>query len=248
MKGIILAGGTGSRLFPLTSVTNKHLLPIGKKPMVLHSVNKLVEVGITKIMVVTGTEHAGGMMSLLGSGNEYGCNFTYAVQDQPNGIAGALLLCEDFVGSDDVIVILGDNIFEDSLHSAVNRFNFLKVENKKNIPLCLLALKQVQDPERFGVAEVRNNKIVCIEEKPELPKSNSCVTGVYVYDKNVFTYIKDLSVSERNEYEISEVNNQYIKNGIAAHIKLVGWWTDAGTHESYFKANELVNERKNARS
>ena len=149
MKGIILAGGTGSRLFPLTSVTNKHLLPIGKKPMVLHSVNKLVEVGITKIMVVTGTEHAGGMMSLLGSGNEYGCNFTYAVQDQPNGIAGALLLCEDFVGSDDVIVILGDNIFEDSLHSAVNRFNFLKVENKKNIPLCLLALKQVQDPERF---------------------------------------------------------------------------------------------------
>jgi len=239
MKGVILAGGTGSRLIPHTKVTNKHLLPVGKKPMILHSIDKLIEANITNIMIVTGTEHMGDMISLLGSGKEHGCTCTYKVQDDPSGIAGALLLCEDFVGNDDVAVILGDNIFSTSLNTVINRFKLLKKDDNKT-PICTLALKSVEDPQRFGVAEIVGDRIVGIEEKPTQPKSSYCVTGIYIYDKNVFSYIKNLSKSERNEYEISDVNNQYMKKGTVTYIHLDGWWTDAGTHSSYHRANILA--------
>jgi glucose-1-phosphate thymidylyltransferase len=244
MKGVILAGGTGSRLMPLTKVTNKHLLPVGKKPMILHTVDKLIDAEITDIMIITGTEYMGDMISLLGSGREHGCNCTYRVQDESDGIAGALLLCEDFVGSDDVTVILGDNIFSDSLDASISKFTELKKENKNNT-VCTLSLKEVEDPHRFGVAEIIQDRIVGIEEKPKIPKSNLCITGIYVYDKTVFTYIKNLKKSNRNEYEITDVNNQYIDNGVVSYVRLGGWWTDAGTHSSYHHANILVNEKNN---
>jgi glucose-1-phosphate thymidylyltransferase len=241
VKGIVLAGGTGSRLMPLTKVTNKHLLPVGKKPMILHSIDKLVEANITNIMVVTGTEYMGDMISLLGSGRAHGCKCTYKVQDDPDGIAGALLLCEDFVGDDDVVVLLGDNIFIDALDDSINMFKRLKLSvNKKSV--CALSLKEVEDPHRFGVAEIIDDRIVGIEEKPDKPKSNLCITGIYVYDKNVFSYIAKLKKSDRNEYEITDVNNQYIEEGIVTYTQLDGWWTDAGTHKSYQWANILSGE------
>jgi len=178
MKGIILAGGTGSRLFPLTKITNKHLLPIGKIPMIVHGINKLVEANINEVMLITGTEHVGDMIGMLGSGREYNCEITYKVQDEPDGIAGALRLCENFVAKDDMVVILGDNIFEDKLSQILEDFNNFQ----NNGPKCNLVIKKVKDPQRFGVATVENNKIVSIEEKPVAPKSDYCVTGIYVYD------------------------------------------------------------------
>ena len=239
MKGIVLAGGTGSRLTPLTKVTNKHLLPVGKYPMVIHAVNKLTEAGVDDIMVITGTEHMGDMITLLGSGYDYGCNFTFRVQDQPDGIAGALLLCEDFAKNDSVVVILGDNIFEDSLKGIVEKY-----ESRPSglTPTCLLCLKEVEDPHRFGVPKIVDGIIEKIIEKPESPPSNFCVTGVYVYDNNVFDFIRALRKSDRGEYEITDVNNMYINNGAASAYELKGWWTDAGTHASYHLANKLVQE------
>jgi len=229
---------------PLTKVTNKHLLPVGKKPMILHTIDKLTSAGITDIMIITGTEYMGDMISLLGSGREHGCKCTYRVQDETNGIAGALLLCEDFVGSDDVIVILGDNIFSDSLDASISKFESLKKENANN-SVCTLSLKEVEDPHRFGVAEIVQDRIINVEEKPKQPKSNLCITGIYVYDKNVFSYIKNLKKSGRGEYEITDVNNQYINNGVVSYVRLSGWWTDAGTHSSYYRANVLINEESN---
>jgi len=238
MKGIILAGGTGSRLLPLTKVTNKHLLPVGKIPMVEHCVNKLVESDIKDIMVVTGTEHVGDMITHLGSGREFNCNFTYRVQDMPDGIAGALLLCEDFVGDDDCVVLLGDNIFSENLKSAIEKFKNLNVK----MPKCLLCLKRVADPTRFGVPEFDKSgeNIVKIFEKPVDPPSSYCITGIYLYDKNVFSYIRNLKKSARGEYEITDVNNLYIESGKIFSYALEGWWTDAGTHESYAQANNLL--------
>lgn len=231
MKGIILAGGTGSRLYPLTKVTNKHLLPIGNKPMIYYPIEKLTDAGIQEILIVTGTEHMGDVVNLLGSGKDFGCRFTYKVQDEAGGIAQALGLAENFVSDDCMTVILGDNIFETSLQKALETYTNEGAQ---------ILLKEVNDPERFGVAEVNGDKIVGIEEKPEHPKSSLAVTGVYMYDANVFDYIRELEPSERGELEITDVNNRYINQGKMRFSIMDGWWTDAGTPESYKRANKLV--------
>lgn len=233
MKGIVLAGGTGSRLFPLSKVTNKHLLPVGKYPMIYHPIAKLKECGIEDIFIVTGKEHAGAIVNLLGSGYEMGLRFTYRIQDQAGGIAQALGLAEGFVGNDKCVVILGDNIFEDSIVNFVENFEMQKEGAK-------ILLKEVKDPERFGVAELDRDKIVSIEEKPKFPKSNYIVTGIYMYDNSVFDIIKTLKPSRRGELEITDVNNEYIHKGTLTSNILKGWWTDAGTFESLALANELT--------
>jgi glucose-1-phosphate thymidylyltransferase len=231
MKGIILAGGTGSRLFPLTKVTNKHLLPVGDKPMIYHPIEKLTEVGIEEILIVTGTEHMGDVVNLLGSGKDFGCRFTYKVQDEAGGIAQALGLAENFAGNDPVLVILGDNIFEHSLQKAVKNYKGTGAQ---------ILIQEVHDPERYGVAEIEGNEVISIEEKPEQPKSNYAVTGIYFYDAKVFECIKTLKPSGRGELEITDVNNFYIQNKAMTSTILEGWWTDAGTPESYKHANKLV--------
>lgn len=232
MKGVILAGGTGSRLFPLTKVTNKHLLPVGKYPMIYYPIYKLIEAGIREILIVTGKEHMGSVVNLLGSGYEFGVEFTYKIQDQPGGIAQALGLAEHFVNGDRCVVILGDNIFEDNIRAYVDNF-------RKQPKGAKILLKQVPDPHRFGVAELVEDKIVSIEEKPKNPKSNYCVTGIYMYDSKVFDIIKTLKPSGRGELEITDVNNEYIKEGILTYDILKGPWTDAGTFVSLRRANEL---------
>lgn len=235
IKGIILAGGTGSRLFPLTRVTNKHLLPVGPKPMIMHCVDKLVEAGITEIMVITGPEHMGAIVSLLGSGKDFKAHFTYRVQDEAGGIAQALGLCEAFVGQDHCCVILGDNIFVSPLTPYAERF-------KKVDQGAMLLLKQVHDPGRYGVAELSADKktVVGIEEKPRQPKSDYAVTGMYFYDASVFTVIKTLKPSARKELEITDVNNDYIRRKILLWAELPGEWTDAGTFPSLLRANEIM--------
>ena len=233
MKGIILAGGTGSRLFPLTKVTNKHLLPVGRQPMIYHPIQKLTEAGIEEILVVTGTDHMGDVVNLLGSGKDFGCRFTYKVQDEAGGIAQALGLAENFVGDDAMTVILGDNIFQTSLTKAVKAYSGAGAQ---------VLLKEVEDPERFGVAQVEGEKIVNIEEKPDQPESNYAVTGIYMYDAKVFDYIRTLEPSDRGELEITDVNNHYIASEEMGFSLMDGWWTDAGTPGSYKRANELVSE------
>lgn len=233
MKGIVLAGGTGSRLYPLTKVTNKHLLPVGNKPMIYHPISKLIEVGIKEILIVTGTDHMGDVVNLLGSGKDFNCKFTYKVQDESGGIAQALGLAENFAGDDPVVVILGDNIFEASLQKAVDNY---KGEGAQ------ILIQKVHDPQRYGVAELDGDKVISIEEKPERPKSNFAVTGIYFYDAKVFDCIKTLKPSGRGELEITDVNNFYIKNNELKSSVLDGWWTDAGTPESYKHANKLVEE------
>lgn len=233
MKGVVLAGGTGSRLLPLTKVTNKHLLPVGTEPMIFHPIKKLLEAGVNDILVVTGTEHVGDVIGLLGSGREFGGQFTYRVQDEAGGIAQALGLARNFAAGQKVIVLLGDNIFEDSLAPAVRRY----VEAGRG---ARLFLKEVDDPQRFGVAEVVGERIVSIEEKPANPKSNFCVAGIYMYDEAVFEMISTLKPSGRGELEITDVNNGYIARGECTFDMLKGWWTDAGTFESYDHANRLV--------
>ncbi|WP_337098192.1 sugar phosphate nucleotidyltransferase [Paenibacillus sp. YIM B09110] len=233
MKGIILAGGTGSRLFPLTKVTNKHLLPVGKYPMIFHSIAKLKEADIQDILIVTGKEHMGDVVNLLGSGFEFGVTFTYKVQDEAGGIAQALDLAEHFVNGDQMVVILGDNVFEDRIDSFVS--NFRQQKNGAKI-----LIQEVHDPQRYGVPELEATKIVSIEEKPKLPKSNYAVTGIYMYDSKVFDIIKTLKPSGRGELEITDVNNSYIEAGELSYDILNGWWTDAGTHASLTKANELA--------
>jgi glucose-1-phosphate thymidylyltransferase len=237
MKGIILAGGTGSRLFPLSKVTNKHLLPVGQYPMIYHPIFKLKEAGIDEIFIVTGKEHAGAIVNLLGSGFEMGLKFTYRIQDQPGGIAQALSLAEGFVENDGCVVILGDNIFQDNIHFFVKKF-----ENQKEGAKILI--KEVPDPQRYGVAELDGARIVSIEEKPMTPKSSFCVTGIYMYDRSVFEIIRTLKPSHRGELEITDVNNEYIGRGILTSDKLAGWWTDAGTFESLSFANSLVENIK----
>ncbi|MBD7968897.1 sugar phosphate nucleotidyltransferase [Paenibacillus gallinarum] len=235
MKGIILAGGTGSRLYPLTKVTNKHLLPVGMYPMIFHSVLKLKESDISDILIVTGKEHMGDVVNLLGSGHEMGVSFTYKVQDEAGGIAQALDLAEHFVGEDQMVVILGDNVFEDSIAPFVS--NFHKQESGAKI-----LLQEVSDPHRFGVAELERNRIISIEEKPKNPKSNYAVTGIYMFDHRVFNIVKTLKPSARGELEITDVNNAYIELGELSFDILKGWWTDAGTHASLAKANDLAKD------
>lgn len=233
MKGIILAGGTGSRLFPLTKVTNKHLLPVGNVPMIFYPIWKLVEAGIEEILIVTGVEHMGSVVNLLGSGRDYRAQFTYRVQDTAGGIAQALGLAENFVHSDSSVVILGDNIFEDSLQPMVSNFIQQKIGAR-------ILLKEVHDPHRFGVAEVLNGQVVSIEEKPKQPKSNLAVTGIYCYDGQVFDIIRNLKPSNRGELEITDVNNAYLQKKFLHADSMNGWWTDAGTFESLRRASELA--------
>ncbi len=234
MKGIILAGGTGSRLFPLTKVTNKHLLPVGREPMIFHPIAKMTAAGIEEILVVTGVDHMGDVVNLLGSGREFGCRFTYKVQDEAGGIAQALGLAENFAGAVPVCVILGDNVFEDALGPYVERF-------KKQRKGARVLLKQVPDPQRYGVAEVgKDGRILAIEEKPKQPRSDLAVTGVYFYDAGVFDFIRLLKPSARGELEITDVNNAYLKRGELRYDVMKGWWTDAGTFESLRYANELL--------
>jgi len=235
MKGIILAGGTGSRLYPLTKVTNKHLLPVGKYPMIYYSIQKLLMANITDILIVTGKDHMGDVVNLLGSGSEFGVNLTYKVQDQAGGIAQALGLAEHFVGDDSMIVILGDNVFSDEIAPIVERYN----EQGRGAKILI---KQVEDPERYGVPELEGNSIVGIEEKPSAPKSNYAVTGIYMFDRHVFDIIKKLEPSGRGELEITDVNNAYIRNGQLTYDVIEGWWTDAGTHASWIRANEFAKD------
>ncbi|MEW6758526.1 MAG: sugar phosphate nucleotidyltransferase [Acidobacteriota bacterium] len=235
MKGVILAGGTGSRLFPLTKVTNKHLLPVGKKPMIYYPIEKLLQIGIHHILVVTGTEHMGAVVNLLGSGKDFGCAFTYKVQDEAGGIAQALSLAENFSGGSPITVILGDNLFEDGLSSLTERF----LADQKGEG-ARIALKEVPDPHRFGVATLEGDRVVKIVEKPKEPESRWAVTGVYVYDAQVFDLIRTLKPSARGELEITDVNNAYIQMGRMGYEFLKGWWTDAGTFDSLAHAGTLV--------
>jgi glucose-1-phosphate thymidylyltransferase len=235
MKGIILAGGTGSRLFPLTKVTNKHLLPVGKYPMIFHSVAKLKEADVQDILIVTGKDHMGDVVNLLGSGREMGVTFTYKVQDEAGGIAQALGLAEHFVGNDQMVVILGDNVFEDSIEPFVNNFR----EQQKGAKILI---QEVHDPQRYGVPEIDGSIIISIEEKPKQPKSSYAVTGIYMYDNAVFEIVKTLKPSGRGELEITDVNNAYIERNELTYDVLQGWWTDAGTHASLAKANELAQD------
>jgi glucose-1-phosphate thymidylyltransferase len=237
MKGIILAGGTGSRLFPLTKVTNKHLLPVGRYPMIVHPIMKLRQAGVYSILIVTGREHMGDMIELLGSGAAFGVDFTYRVQDEAGGIAQALGLAEQFVGEDTMCVILGDNVFSDPLTPFVEQFD---KEHKTDGAMVLL--KEVPDPHRFGVAEVENGIVYSIVEKPKEPKSNYAVIGVYIYDNRVFNMIRKLTPSGRGELEITDVNNAYLKEMKLHYSVLEGWWTDAGTFESDPWANELAED------
>jgi glucose-1-phosphate thymidylyltransferase len=231
MKGVVLAGGTGSRLFPLTKVTNKHLLPIGGQPMIYYPIQKLIGAGIQEILIVTGTDHMGDVVNLLGSGKDFGCRFTYKVQDEAGGIAQALGLAENFAGGDSVAVILGDNIFEMGLEQAVADYPGSGAQ---------ILIKPVHDPERYGVAELDGRRIVSIEEKPANPKSNYAVTGIYFYDGGVYEIIRTLKPSGRGELEITDVNNHYIATGRMRYSMMTGWWTDAGTHDSYRHANHLA--------
>ncbi|WP_068779049.1 sugar phosphate nucleotidyltransferase [Paenibacillus sp. GM2] len=235
MKAIILSGGTGSRLYPLTKVTNKHLLPVGKYPMIFHPVYKLKQAGLTDILIITGKEHMGDVVSLLGSGIDLGVSFTYKVQDEAGGIAQALGLAEQFVGQDQMVVILGDNVFADDISPYVSNF----CDQQKGAKILI---QHVADPRRFGVPELQGDRIISIEEKPQQPKSNYAVTGIYMFDHTVFEIIKTLKPSARGELEITDVNNAYIKRGELTYDVLQGWWTDAGTHASLAKANELARD------
>lgn len=221
------------RLYPLTKVTNKHLLPVGKEPMIFNPVKKLVEAGVNNILIVTSTEHMGGMINLLGSGRELGCRFTYKVQDEAGGIAHALALAEDFAGNNKLVVILGDNITSGSIKFHVQKF----AKQEKG---AMVLVKKVSDPGRFGIAVMDEQQIVAIEEKPLNPKSDFAVIGYYMYDPKVFEIIKQLKPSRRGEYEITDVNNEYIKRGELMFEILESPWTDAGTFESLLYANQML--------
>ena len=240
MKGIILAGGTGSRLYPLTKVTNKHLLPVYDKPMIYYPLQTLLTAGIKDIMIVSGRGHAGHFLELLGSGADFGARFTYEIQDEAGGIAQALALAEDFADNDNVTVVLGDNIFQDSVMDAVQSF-----ESGAHI-----FLKSVPDAARFGVAEVDKDlgRVRCIEEKPDVPKSDLAVTGLYIYDKGVFDVIKTLKPSGRGELEITDVNNEYIRQGAMGYSVLDGYWSDAGTFGSLLRAGVMVEMKQKSRN
>ncbi len=233
LRGVVLAGGTGSRLRPLTKVTNKHLLPVGQKPMIYYPIEKLIGIGIEEILIVTGVEHMGDVVGLLGSGREFGCRFTYKVQDEAGGIAQALGLAENFANQQPLAVILGDNVFQGNLKRHAERF-FTQGAGAR------LLLKEVSDPHRFGVAEIRDGRVLSIEEKPAHPKSNYAIIGVYFYDAGVFDIIRTLTPSGRGELEITDVNNAYIRKGQLTYDVLEGWWTDAGTFDSLVRASDYV--------
>jgi glucose-1-phosphate thymidylyltransferase len=236
MKGVVLAGGTGSRLYPLTRVTNKHLLPIYDKPMVYYPIQTLVNAGIEEILLVTGGKNAGDFLRLLGNGREFGLkHLNYTYQEGEGGIAEALGLAEFFANGEPICVVLGDNIIENNVRQAVQNFANQKTGAK-------ILLKEVADAQRFGVAEIRGQRVIGIEEKPASPKSNYAVIGIYLYDATVFQKIRRLTPSGRGELEITTVNNFYIEEGNLSYEILDGWWTDAGTFDSLLRANTLVAE------
>ena len=238
MKGVILAGGTGTRLFPLTNATNKHLLPVGREPMIYNPIKQLLSAGITDILIITSKQHMGDVVRLLGSGKEFGCDFTFKVQEEAKGIAHALLLAEYFANRDKIVVILGDNITTHSIKPYVDNF-------KKQGSGAKVLLRKVSDPERYGIAALDELKVVKIEEKPKEPKSNYAVIGIYMYDNKVFGIIKKIEPSARGEYEITSVNNEYIKNDELTYDVLKGEWTDAGTFESMQYANKIAFKYNN---
>lgn len=237
MKGIILAGGTGSRLYPLTKVTNKHLLPVYDKPMIYYPLQTLIDAGIDEILIVSGRGHAGHFLELLGSGSEWGVSFTYEIQDEAGGIAQALGLAEGFADEENVAVILGDNIFQDRISEDVSGFR----------GGAKVFLREVPDAGRFGVAELEGTRVVCIEEKPEAPRSNLAVTGLYMYGPDVFDVIRTLKPSGRGELEITDVNNYYIREGRMGYRVLDGYWSDAGTFESLLRAGVMVQRCREGR-
>ena len=236
MKGIILAGGLGTRLSPLTRITNKHLLPIYDRPMIYYPIQTLINAGITDILIVTGGNNAGDFLRLLGNGKDFGLkHINYTYQEGEGGIAAALSLAEYFAEGEPICVVLGDNLIEKNIVKAVNDFRKQKKGAK-------ILVKEVPDPERFGVAEIRNGKLIAIEEKPRRPKSNLAVIGIYLYDARVFDIVKTLKPSDRGELEITDVNNAYIRNKSMTWEMLEGWWTDAGTFESLMRATILVSQ------
>ena len=234
MKGVVLAGGLGSRLLPMTRVTNKHLLPVFDRPMIYFPIQQLVHAGIDDILIVTGGNHAGDFLRLLGNGKEFGLRrLNYAYQEGEGGIAEALGLAEDFSDGGPICVILGDNIFEAPIREAVDAY-------RADPEGAMVLLKEVDHPERFGVAELREGRIVNIVEKPAEPQGNLAVTGCYFYDGRVFEIVSGLSPSERGELEITDVNNRYGASGTLRHHVVDGWWTDAGTIASLYHATQLV--------
>ncbi len=235
LKGVVLAGGTGSRLFPLTKVTNKHLLPVGRYPMIYHPLLRMRRAGITQIAIVTSPEHMGDVVNLLGSGHELGLDLTYRVQDQPGGIAQAVGLCENFVGDDLFCVILGDNVLADDLAEDAAIY-------RQQGGGARILLKEVHDPERYGVPRFEDGRIVEIIEKPADPPSNYSVTGIYFYDKQVFDFIRNLEPSRRGEFEVSDVNTAYVNASELTYGILHGWWGDAGTLEGWHEANDLARD------
>lgn len=239
MKGVVLAGGTGSRLAPLTKVTNKHLLPVYDQPMVFYPIQTLVDAGIEDILLVTGGKNAGDFLRLLGNGKGFGLkHLNYTYQEGEGGIAEALSLAEHFAEDESICVILGDNLIEGSIRHAVDAF-------RRDPQGAMVLLKQVHDAQRFGVAEIGpEGNIVSIEEKPPQPKSDLAVTGIYLYDQTVFDKCKVLKPSGRGELEITDVNNAYVAEGRMRHAELQGWWTDAGTFESLLRASNLVAETR----
>jgi len=236
MKGVVLAGGLGSRLYPLTKITNKHLLPVFNKPMIYYPIQCLVNAGITDIQIVTGGNSAGHFLQLLGNGADFGLKqLNYAYQQGEGGIAEALKLAEPFAKGEPICVVLGDNIIEGNIKKAVEDF-------KKQGGGAKILLKEVHDPERFGVATVNDGKVLKIVEKPKQPETNLAVIGIYMYDPSVFEICRTLKPSSRGELEITDVNNEYISRGNLTYDVLKGWWTDAGTFESLYRAATLIRE------
>lgn len=241
MRGVILAGGNGTRLEHLTICQNKHILPIYKYPMIYYPIFTLRDAGIFDIMIIMGGENIGNFSKLLKSGQSLGVNITYRVQENADGIAGAIKLSEDFCHNDRVVVILGDNIFENNINYAVHKFTRQKDGAR-------ILVKEVSDPHRFGVAEVAGNKILSIEEKPMHPKSNYAVVGAYMYDSSVFDIIRNLTKSSRGEYEVTDINNEYIKSGKMYWDEVVGGWVDAGTPDSLLRAGKAVESWENTKN
>lgn len=239
MKGIILAGGSGTRLRPLTSITSKQLLPIYNKPMIFFPLQTLLNAGIRDVLIIVAPSNAGDFLKLLGSGKEFGCNFSYEIQDKPEGLAQAFLIGENFLGGDAATLVLGDNIFEDNFSEAITTF---KSGGR-------VFAKEVPDPERFGVVTFDENKrAISIEEKPEHPKSNYAVTGLYIYDNTVVEKVKTLQPSSRGELEITDLNNVYLREGTLDVAFVAGKWFDTGTFESLYEATQFVRERELAKT
>jgi len=235
MKGVILAGGTGSRLYPCTKVTNKHLLPVYDKPMIYYPLKTIIEAGIKDILIVSGTGHAGDFVNLLGSGKEFGVRLSYEIQEESGGIAQALALAESFSDGETILVILGDNIFEDNIKNYTEKF----------FNRCKIFLKEVgiKAAKRFGVAVVKDDKVVYVEEKPLNPKSNLAMTGLYLFDSKIFDIIRQLKPSARGEFEITDVIDFYVRNNSCSYELIKGYWSDAGTFNSLNRASNLVKSK-----